>query len=104
MDSNGAIKKLFVLADEMEKKLKRLDSLEQRLNALDNNGKLDEIKKEMATVAANSRAVVHQVEANGTMIANMEKTITRLNVRCPLMKPDTDEYPSVLERMKLKDE
>lgn len=104
MDSDSAIKKLFVLADEMEKKLKRLDALEQRLNALDNNGKLDEIKTEMAKVAANSRMVVNQVEANGTMIASMEKTISRLNVRCPLMKPDTDEYPSVLERLKLKDE
>jgi hypothetical protein len=99
-----AVKKLFAVVNELEKKLSRLDELEQRLGALDTNGRLDDLKKEMAQVAANSRMVVTQVEANGNMIANMEKTVLRLNIRCPLMKPDTSEFPKVLEEPKCEGE
>lgn len=99
-----ALKKLFAQLDEFGKRLERLEELEARLSKLDTNGTLSEIQKEMKKVAANSRAVVHQVEANGTMIANMEKTVSRLNVRCPMMKADTDEFESISERLKLKDE
>lgn len=99
-----ATKKLFAVVDELEKRLAKLDEIEQRLAKLDTNGRLEDIRKEMAQVAANSRMVVTQVEANGNMIANMEKTITRLNVRCPLMRPDTNEFPKVLEELKCKGE
>lgn len=48
--------------------------------------KLEEIREEMAKVAANSRLVVSQVEQHGTVIASLEKKLTRLNLRCPLIK------------------
>jgi hypothetical protein len=98
-----AIKKLFAIVDQLDDKLARLDELEKRLNALD-NGKLEEIRKEMMTVAANSQVVVNTVESHGDVIAKLEKRLTRLDLRCPLMKPDTDEFESVSERLKLKDE
>jgi hypothetical protein len=90
-----AIKKLFAIVDQLDDKLARLDELEARLNALDNNGKLEEIKKQMAQVAANSRVVVHEVERHGTILDGVETTLRRVQLRCPLMKPDTSEFEKV---------
>ena len=101
---DAALKKLFALADQLEKKLTRLDELEQRLTALDTNGKLDEIERQMQKVAANSQVVVNTVESHGETIAKLEKTLPRLGLRCPLMKPGTDDLPTVTERTRLKDE
>ena len=105
-----ALKKLFTLVDQLEQRFSRLDALEERLAALDTNGTLAEIKNEMSTmrdamavVAANSRLVVHTVEPHGDTIAQLEKTLTRLNLRCPLMKPDTGEFNEISERLTLKD-
>ena len=99
-----AIKKLFAVLMNLEKKLERLDALEQRLTSLDTNGKLDEIERQMITVAANSQVVVNTVESHGGALSRLEKTLTRLNLRCPLMKPKTDELPALTERVRLKDE
>ena len=90
-----AVKKLFALADQLEKKLERLNDLEQRLTALDTNGKLDAIERQMAKVAANSQVVVNTVESHGDVIAKLEKRLTRLDLRCPLMKPETSEFEKV---------
>jgi hypothetical protein len=94
---DAAVKKLFALADALEKKLERLDALEQRLNALDTNGKLGEIERQTTTVAANSQVVVNTVQAHGDTIQRLERTLTRLDLRCPLMKPDTSEFAKVGE-------
>lgn len=94
MDVEAALKKVFA----------KLDELSERLDGLDTNGKLEEIQKQMSTVAANSQVVVNTVESHGDVIAKLEKRLTRLDLRCPLMKPDTDEFESVSERLKLKDE
>jgi hypothetical protein len=34
----------------------------------------------------------------------VETTLRRVQLRCPPLKPDTDEFPSISERVKLKDE
>lgn len=106
---DAATKKLFAVVNELEKKLTRLDELEQRLTALDTNGRLDgvreemeQIKKSMASVAADSRVVVSTVESHGSTIQKLENTLTRLNLRCPLLKPSTEELPKVVEREALK--
>lgn len=101
---DAALKKLFAKLDEFGERLKSLEELEERLTALDTNGKLGEIKRTMAEVAANSQIVVNTVESHGDTIGKLEKTLTRLDLRCPLMKPDTSELPAVTERTKLKDE
>jgi len=98
-----ATKKLFAIVAALEQKLDRLDDLERRLSDLD-DGKLAEIKKEMAVVAANSQVVVNTVRSHGDTIGRLEKTLTRLDLRCPLLKPDTGEFPNISERVKLKDE
>lgn len=99
-----ALKKLFAKLDEFGERLSRLEALEARLAALDTNGKLEAIEKQMAVVAANSQVVVNTVESHGDTIGRLEKTLTRLDIRCPLMKPDTGEFPEIVERTKLKDE
>jgi hypothetical protein len=111
---DAATKKLFAVVNSLEQKLTRLDDLEKKLTALDTNGRLDyvreemeKIRKEMVKVAANSRIVVTTVESQGTTIENLEKVIRRINIRCPLLKPTTDEFQSITavsEREKLKDE
>jgi len=108
---DAATKKLFALVTSLEQKINRLDELEARLAALDTNGKLEsvqrqmgEIKSSMAKVAADGQVVVSTVISHGDTIARLEKTLTRLDLRCPLMKPGTDEFPKVVERVKLKDE
>ena len=101
---DAALKKLFAKLDEFGERLKSLEALEERLTALDTNGQLDEIKKTMVRVEANSQVVVNTVEAHGDTIGRLEKTLQRLDLRCPLMKPETDEFPQVTERTKLKDE
>lgn len=101
---DAATKKLFAVVDRLEERLKKLDELEQRLAALDTNGKFEEIKKAMVRVEANSRVVVSTVEGHGDLIVRMEKVLTRLNLRCPLLKPDTSEFPKIIEREKMKDE
>lgn len=92
----------------MEKSLKKifaeLDAIKKRLDALDQNGQLEEIKRQIAKVAANSQVVVNTVQTHGDVIQRLERTLTRLDIRCPLMKPDTDEFQQVLERKELKDE
>jgi len=95
---DNATKLLFARLDEINKQLARLDVLEQKISELDPNGKLDEIKYEMRVVAANSQVVINTVEGHGENIRRLEKTLTRLDLRCPLMKPSTDEFPSVIER------
>jgi hypothetical protein len=82
---DAALKKLFA----------KLDELGKRLDELDSNGKLDEIRKEMKTVAANSQIVVNVVESHGDTLAKLERTVERLHMRCPLLKHDTDEVPAV---------
>jgi cystathionine beta-lyase/cystathionine gamma-synthase len=94
---DAALKKLFALTDRLEAKLSRLDELEKRLTALDTNGKLDAIENQMKKVASNSQVVVTTVQSHGETIARLEKTLTRLNIRCPLLKPKTEELPSVGE-------
>jgi ABC-type phosphate transport system auxiliary subunit len=100
---DAATKKLFALVAALQEKLDRLDDLEKRLSDID-NGKLAEIKKAMERVETNSRIVVSTVESHGDTIGRLEKTLTRLNLRCPLLKPDTGEFPNISERVKLKDE
>ncbi len=87
-----ATKKLFSLIDSLDQRLERLDAIEQRLNDLDTNGQLDSIQKQMELVAANSQVVVSTVQSHGDTIQRLEQTLTRLNLRCPLMKPDTSEF------------
>lgn len=59
---------------------------------------LGAIEKRMAEVAANSQVVVATVQSHGDVIQRLERTLTRLNLRCPLLKPDTDELPKVVEQ------
>jgi len=99
-----ATKLLFARLDDIQKQLKRLDVLEQKINKLDTNGTLDEIRKEMQKVAANSDIVVNTVESHGGIIQIMENALTRLNLRCPLMKAATGEVRAVTERIELAGE
>lgn len=106
-----ALKKLFAKLDELGTRIQSLEALEKRLAALDTNGQLDSIKEQMGSikeqmviVAANSQVVVNTVESHGDTIGKLEKTLTRLDLRCPLMKPDTGEFPEISERLRLKDE
>lgn len=102
-----ATRKLFAIVSKLERKLSKLDELEKRLTALDTNGKFEEIKRVMAQVEANSRVGVNTVESHGSMIMRMEKLLTRLELRCPELKPTTGEFQKVseaTERKKLKDE
>lgn len=90
-----ALKKLFAQLDEFGKRLERLEQLEERLTKLDTNGHLDEIRLEMAKVAANSQVVVNTVQSHGDTIQKLERTLTRLDIRCPLLKPETSEFEKV---------
>lgn len=93
MSTDTATKKLFAAIDKLEKKLTRLDELEARLAKLDSNGTLDEIKADMKKVAANSQLVVIQVEEHGCLLAMFEKSLTRLNLCCPLIQSaETNEF------------
>lgn len=89
---DAATKKLFAAVDGLTKKLEELNT---RLDALDTNGALDEIRKEMKVVSANSQVVVNVVEAHGSVLEQMEKTVRRLRMRCPLLKPGTEEIEPV---------
>jgi hypothetical protein len=82
---DAALKKIFA----------KLDELGKRIDGLDTNGALDEIRKEMKTVAANSQVVVNVVEAHGDTLGRMEKTVERLHMSCPLLKPSTAELEAV---------
>ena len=81
MDFEAAFKKVFA----------KLDELGKRVTALDTNGKLDEIKKEMKKVAANSQVVVSTMHAHGGSIDRLEKAVTRLHVQCPMFEPKNRE-------------
>ena len=80
MDFEAAFKKVFA----------KLDELGKRVTALDTNGKLDEIKKEMKKVAANSQVVVSTMHAHGGSIDRLEEAVTRLHIQCPMLTAEED--------------
>jgi hypothetical protein len=83
MPLEGQIKKLFA----------ELAKINRRLDGIDASG--EETKKAMKSVAADSRVVVSTVQAHGGVIEKLERSLTRLDLRCPLMKPDTSEFLKV---------
>lgn len=94
---DAATKKLFSLVDDLGKKIEQLDSLEARLTALDTNGRLDSVKKEMEglrkamnRVATNSRLVVAQVESHGGVLHRLEEKFNKLDLKCPLLVEDEE--------------
>ncbi len=82
---------------EVKKVFAKLEEIEGRLNALDSNGELQEIKDVLNRVAADWKGVKSVVENQGNVTARMERVLTRLELRCPLMKPATDEFAKVVE-------
>lgn len=73
MDADAALKKVFA----------KLDELGKRLDEVDPNGKLDELKKEMQRVSSNSAVVVSTVHAHGSSIRRLEGLIENLLLNCP---------------------
>jgi len=82
------------LSSELADVKMQLTDVQEQLKRL-NNGKFDAVRRDMANVAADSRVVVNVMEAHGSVIERFERTLTRLEMRCPLMKPDTSEFESV---------
>ena len=82
---------------EVKKLFSKLEEIEKRLDDLDSNGELLEIKRVLNTVAADWQGVKSVVENQGNVAARMERVLSRLELRCPLMKPATDEFKKVGE-------
>jgi hypothetical protein len=95
MDTESALRKLFAKLDVLDDVVARLESLERRLAELDTNGKLGEIERQMKTVAANSQVVISTVESHGTVLEKLSNRLRRLDLRCPLLKPPTEELKKV---------
>jgi hypothetical protein len=82
------------VGDRIDELSSELAAIKEQLEQL-SNGKFEAIRKSMAIVAAESRVVVNVITAHGNVIERFERTLTRLDLRCPLMKPDTSEFESV---------
>ena len=93
--TDAATRKLFAQLGELLQRMERLESLEKRLARFDTNGKLDAIEKQVKMVASNSEIVVNTVIRHSNFIAKLEKDLTRLELRCPLLKRDTAEVEKV---------
>jgi hypothetical protein len=86
------------LEDRIDELFSELAAVKEQLEEL-NNGKFEDIRKAMAQVAAESRVVVNTVQTHGDLIVRLERILTRLDLRCPLMKPDTSEFENVGKRV-----
>lgn len=82
MDS---VEQLSCCVKSLENQFERLT---KRLSEIDTDGKLDEIKKSVTLVAANSQLIINTVKAHGSVIARLEDLLLRLEFQCPLIRSD----------------
>ena len=82
--SDAQINKLFV----------EITRLNQRLDILDTDEKIEEIDRKLKAIASNSELVVKCVQQHGSVIEHMSGRLERLELRCPLLKP-TGEFERV---------
>jgi hypothetical protein len=88
------VKKLFV---EIQKINKRLDELPS-------NGDVEKLTEAAKKLVANTAGFENVVIDHGATLGRMLRVIERLERRCPLMKPETDEFESVSAKLKVCDE
>lgn len=86
--SDKQIAKLFARLDEITSDLATLAGVVTELI---------ELKDVMLKVAANSNLVYNEYQRHGSDIADLRTKLTKLNLRCPLLK--TDEYEAVKARL-----
>lgn len=90
----NSLEQLSCCVKALESQLAKLD---ERLSEIDTNGKLDEIRKEMAVIAANSCVVINTVQAHGAILERTERMLMLLDLRCPLLKQVGPKPPVRLE-------
>jgi hypothetical protein len=82
------------LESQIKKLFSEIQALNKKLGEMD-NGKFDEMRRQMARVSADSQVVVSTVKSHGDVLEKLGKRLTRLDLRCPLMRPDTSEFEKV---------
>lgn len=86
--SEKQIAKLFARLDDLTRDLEKLTGVVAGLL---------ELKDVMHTVATNSNLVYNEYQRHGGEIDDLRNRLTKLNLRCPLMK--TDEYEAVVAKL-----
>lgn len=82
-------------SSEIKKLFHELNEIKRRLDGLDTNGDVEEIKKAATQLVANTRGFEATVKDHGAELHRIMRVIERLERRCPLMRPKTDEFESV---------
>lgn len=80
---------------EAKKLFAKLEEINRRLDALQSNGDVEDIKKAAKTLIANTQGFEATVKSHGAELHRIMRVIERLEKRCPLMRPRTDEFESV---------
>lgn len=81
--SNEQVRKLFA---ELRKLTKVVEDQAKQIEAM---------QAAVHSAVSNSELVLNGYQEHGTRIEQISRRMERINVRCPLMKPDTNEFEKV---------
>lgn len=88
--SDEQVRKLFALVRDLTK------ATEEQGRQIERQSKqIEVLGKAVHLAVANSEIVLSGYHEQGTAIEHIRHRMERLRVRCPLMKPETNELPAV---------
>jgi hypothetical protein len=81
--SDPEVRKLFAMVTDLTREIVKVKD------------EMVEVKRLVRLSAANAELVYEGYQQRGGEIERLERRMERLNIRCPLMKPPTDEFTKV---------
>ena len=74
-----------------------IQQLFEKLKAL--TDEISEMKVAFKQVATNSELIYKEYQRHGSMLEGHTQTLDRIALRCPLLKPSTDEFEAVMAKL-----